>query len=272
MKKFFNALKNYGRAFKVIFRHGFAGYFVVPSLLTLALIIVFIVLGSLFFGDLSNWLVGILPDWRWLQSKAATIVMDVLIWILAALFFVISFKQVVLVVLSPVLSHLSEKVENKLTGLEPPKIGFKEFLSDVWRGLILNMGNLALELILTFFAWLLSFIPIVGFVISPILIFLIQSFFSGFGLVDYTLERKRYNLFKSNQFAYKNIGEMMGVGAGYVLTMYIPLIGWIFAPTLGTVASTLVTMENLSGQPVEVDPVKIEAKKRELAKQIEEPF
>ena len=140
-----------------------------------------------------------------------------------------------------------------MNGVEPPKIGFKDYMNDIGRGLIINVVNLGLELILVFFAWLLGFIPVVGFVLSPILIFLIQSFFAGFGLADYTLERKRISVGKANKHAYSNILEMMGIGSGFLLIMFIPFIGWFFAPTVGTVAATLVTLENLEGKPVDID-------------------
>lgn len=253
MKKFFYPLKNYGRALKVLFRHNLAGYLFIPGLLTFVLFVLFVSLGIIFIDDLAAYIQGHLPEWEWIQSKAANITMDILLGILAFLVFLISFKQVVLIVLSPVLGSLSEKVEAKLAGVEPPKVTFKDMMNDIGRGLIINIVNLGLELILVFFAWLLGFIPIIGFVLSPVLIFLIQSFFGGFGLADYTLERKRFTIGKSNGHAYKNMAEMMGIGSGFLLIMFIPLIGWFFAPTLGTVAATLVTLENLNGEPIDID-------------------
>ena len=43
----------------------------------------------------------------------------------------------------------------------------------------------------------------------------------------------------------RRTGCSTGVGAGYILLMLIPLVGWMFAPTFGTVAGTLVAIDEL---------------------------
>jgi hypothetical protein len=37
----------------------------------------------------------------------------------------------------------------------------------------------------------------------------------------------------------------MGVGLGYQLLLMIPLLGWMFAPTFGTVAGTIRSIEEM---------------------------
>ncbi len=108
------------------------------------------------------------------------------------------------------------------------------------------MRNMFLTVILTLSAWLTVFIPIIGMMISPVLIILIQSFYDGFGLVDYTLERKRYSVKKSIQFAGENRGRVIGVGMGFMFLIMIPVLGWLTAPTYGTVAATLAALDKMN--------------------------
>ncbi len=96
---------------------------------------------------------------------------------------------------------------------------------------------------MTFLAWLVTVIPVIGPPVSAFLILIIQSYYSGFSLIDYTLERKRYTVGESIAFAKRNRSRVTGVGMGFILIMFVPVIGWFAAPGFGVVAATLSSLE-----------------------------
>ena len=49
----------------------------------------------------------------------------------------------------------------------------------------------------------------------------------------------------SDAFVKERKSLSIGLGSGYLLLMMIPFVGWMFAPTFGTVAGTLKAVEEL---------------------------
>ncbi|NJL75514.1 MAG: EI24 domain-containing protein [Saprospiraceae bacterium] len=103
------------------------------------------------------------------------------------------------------------------------------------------MRNIIRELIFTL---LLLFASLVFPVITPftaVLIFIIQSYYAGFGNMDYTLER-HFNFQESIQFVRANKG--LAIGNGLVFVWLILLgIGFLIAPPLSTIAATIETVK-----------------------------
>lgn len=161
------------------------------------------------------------------------------------------YKFFILVLLSPVNCHLSEKFEEHLTGT---KYSFSliRFINDLLRmllivitALLFEFGFLAVWLILSFI--LPDFIGETGF-------FLISSFFLGFSFYDYSLERHGVNLVQSWGFGFKRLGSILLTGATFSLVLEIPIIGIIIAPVLITMISTSVYLQGKkpSGQGSEI--------------------
>ncbi|MEM7143796.1 MAG: EI24 domain-containing protein [Verrucomicrobiota bacterium] len=157
--------------------------------------------------------------------------------------FVFLHKRIVLIVLAPFLARLSELT---VRGLEGDHFNIKlDFKTAFKRGLYINTRSIFLELSAT-----LSLLAI-GFLFPPVaiftatLVFLIESRFVGFGLVDFPLEYKGFSVQESITYAKSHRALATGLGAGYFLLLAIPIVGWMIAPTFGTVAGTLRAMEDL---------------------------
>ena len=114
------------------------------------------------------------------------------------------------------------------------------------RSLRLNVRNLFKELIITLPLMLLSLIPVVG-LIAVVLIFYFQSYYTGIGNMDYTLER-HLNYSESKKFIKKNKGIAIGNGAVFTLMLLIPFIGIMLTLPVATVAATINVVENLDQQ------------------------
>ena len=90
--------------------------------------------------------------------------------------------------------------------------------------------------------FIISFIPIVGWLISFVGNFLVASYFYGFAFIDYTNERNRLSLKQSIQFVRTNKWFAIGIGTIFALCFMVPLIGGIiasFACIVSVVAATI---------------------------------
>lgn len=229
-KEFFKSLSAYFEGLRVIRKYNFWQYMIIPGLISLGYAIAVIWLGTWLDDKLVDWLLGFIP-WDFLRNLFAKLLSGVF-WVVLFFFIAFTYRFVVLIILSPFLTKLSERVERAVTGQEPPEAGFSQFFYDIFRALTLGIRNLIFELLLTIPMY---FIPI----LNPVGIFLTQSCYAGFGMIDFSLERKQFTVGQSVSFMRRHRGLCMGLGAGFQVLMLIPLVGWFVAPTLGTVAGTL---------------------------------
>lgn len=239
--EFFDGVRSYGRAFRMLSKLGLWGYAFIPMLMTLVLMGI---VGFTAYGlsdNLGNWLIS---WWRW--DWGSEVITNLGSWvggILITILGILSLKYIVLIIVAPFMSLLSEKVEAKLTGYRSSSsFSISKAIKDVFRGLRLALRNISRELFFTLLLLLIGLIPVIG-LISTVLIFLVQSYYAGFGNTDYTLER-HFTVSQSVSFARQHKGLMMGNGAVFMLLLMTG-VGFLVAPTLSTVAATVESVERL---------------------------
>jgi len=245
IKDFIQGFTAFATAHKIINKYHLWSYLILPGLLSVAYVLLLIILGSIYFSEFSayiteNWL----PDF--MTGSVMIIITDILLWILLLLTGYMTYKHVVLIIFSPILSHLSEKVEQLVFSQPAPAFSINHMINDIIRSLLINSRNLWFTIIFSLLSLLLIFIPVIGAVASTIFLFLIQSYYGGFGLIDYTLERKRFSVKDSIQFAKTNKALVNGIGSGFMILLLIPVVGWFLAPAYGTVTATIATLEKLN--------------------------
>lgn len=206
-------LKSYWKAFIFIKEYKLYWYFFIPA--SLMLLIYFIgdrVLKSQITADLSN-MNGIV--WYFIH-----VALNISIALLLMKFA----KYIVVIILSPLLSHISQKCEKIITG-KTYEFDFKQIYSDVKRGVRLAIRNLMWEyfffLIIFFIAWLGWDSPTQ----SPLfyLTFLIGFYYYGFSFIDYDNERRKLNEIQSIEFVRKHRGLAIGIGMIYSLLILVPV-------------------------------------------------
>lgn len=212
-------------------------YLVIPAFVSLAYVVGFIILFTVVGFQIEIDTENMHWSIAWLGA-AANWVLRVGFWIFMVLIFWWTYKFVIQTLLSPYLGALSENLERKMRGREPREIGWKEYMDDMIRAFRLSIRNLLYELLFTIVA---GWIPLVGFII----VFAVSAYYTGFGYMDYTLERKRYTIRESVLFARKHSGLAVGIGTVANLALLIPIFGWLFMPTYATAAATLETMDEL---------------------------
>lgn len=150
------------------------------------------------------------------------------------------YRHIVMALSAPFMSPVSEKIEKHLYG-QSHSHRETTFMAQLWRGVRINVRNLTLELLLTVPILLIGFIPVIG-IVSTILLFLVQSYYAGFGNMDYTLER-HYKYSESIRFVQKNRGLAIGNGMVFMLMLLIPIVGIILVLPLSVTAATTETLK-----------------------------
>ncbi len=238
-------LSAYGKAFRFIFKNRMAWTLIVPLILS---ILIFAVVQS-YINDLSEYLKSLTTDWDFIQnSEFWGGIFKGLISFITEIVFLIAFAYfggyIVLIIMSPFLSYLSEKTEQILTGNEY-KFRFKHLISDTFRGILMAIRNLFLETLIIIPAFFLSFIPLVG-LLATAFMFIISAYFYGFSFIDYINERQRLSVTESTQMIRKYKWIAIANGSIFALPLIVPLIGSqisIFVSIFSVVAATIAILE-----------------------------
>jgi CysZ protein len=242
IKDFIDGISSYLEAIRHISHYKMWGYVILPGILSVAI-------GIGVFGTawgLSDNIGDLLDNlWRWDWGRGAVEKVAQVFGGLLLLFLgLIIFKQIIMVLLAPFMSILSEKVENQLLGNSGggTKLSLRQVVSDILRGLRIALRNIARELLLTIFLLLIGLVPVFS-PFTTILIFVVQAYYAGFGNMDFALERHfRYR--DSVKFVRLNRGVAIGNGAVFLLMLFT-FAGFLFALPLSTVAATIVTAKRL---------------------------
>ncbi len=240
-KQFSTGAKTYADAFGFIFKNKLAWTFLIP----IALTIVFVMSGTVFVGQFFDYINNLITSkvgidetsfWGGMLSGLVNFVMYILSFIILAY---IS-GYIVIILMSPLLSYLSEKTEKILTGEEYTS-DFSQIAKDVVRGVLLSLRNLFLELILLFLMFLLSFIPVVGLV-ATVFVFLISAYFYGFSFIDFSNERHQLNVKQSVKLVKKHKWLAIGNGTVFSLFLFVPFFSVflsMFGSIIAVVAATI---------------------------------
>ncbi len=249
-KEFSFGLRTYSEALSFIFKKKLAWFFIFP--------LIFNILLFWFGWDMVNeysdaaklYLQNqfeLKQGYFWGSGFLKTM-MDAFVWLTFKIMFFLLFAYlggyIIIILMSPVFSYLSERTEKIKTGVDYP-FSMRQLVKDVLRGVIIAVRNFSIEVILTLLMFILSFIPIIGW-LAAIMLFFISAYFYGFSFMDYALERKKLNLRQSVQFMRENKGIVIANGFVFSLCLIIPFCGVSlssFAAIISVVAGTLAVSE-----------------------------
>ncbi len=246
IQSFLDGILAYGRAIGYLSKKGLWKFALVPGLISL---MIGLGIGTIAWAGSDNigqWLVSWYPF-----SFGSSLISNLSHWVgglIIAVSGLIIYKHLVIILVSPFMSPLSQKIEEQLHGQQGTYAGFQmsRAFKELWRGLRMALRNITRELLFVIPLFFLSFIPAIG-IIATILIFAIQAFYAGFGNMDYTLER-HFNIGDSVHFVRKNRGLALGIGTVFLLLLATG-IGFLIAPPLAAVAATLETTKRLEPIP-----------------------
>ncbi len=173
-------------------------------------------------------------------TKMISILSVLVLWILVLFIF----KYIVLIIVAPIMSVLSEKIEYYETGKAVAQnLNILNQLYLMARGIRLAISNLGRELSITIVLITLSFIPGFAIFTTP-LIFIIQAYYAGFGNLDFFMERY-FTTKESRNFISLHKGLAVANGSIFLFLLFIPIVGAFIAPSLATIAGTISGLEAL---------------------------
>ena len=265
MKKLLNqfgtGFSSYGKATTFIFKNGLWYYFIFPLLFNILL----------FVGGVSliNNATDLSIDWAMNQFNELNpegIWGDILnwtreslswiIWIIFKIVFFYIFLlfggYISLIALSPILTYLSEKTEEIITGNKYP-FDILQLTRDIIRAVLIVVRNMCIQTLWVILFFIISFIPIIGWIVSFFGNIIISSYFYGFSFMDYTNERNKLNMKESIKHIKDNKGLATGLGFIFLLCFMIPFLGSIIASFISVIAVVAATMTMLENQKPKIE-------------------
>ncbi len=244
IKNILKGIQAYAGTFKLINKLGLWKYFAVPMAISFFTAVLIGFSAWVLSDNLGN-VISKIWFWEWGSETFRTISDFIGALIIIALG-IILYRHIVMALSAPFMSPVSEKIEKHLFGTNHShrKTSTAEQL---WRGIRINVRNLLMELLLTIPIILIGFIPVIG-IISSVLLFLVQSYYAGFGNMDYTLER-HFKYSESIKFVQRNRGLAIGNGMVFMVMLLIPVVGIILVLPLSVTAASTETLRVLENSP-----------------------
>ncbi len=243
LKEIIISVQSFFAAHRFIVKHRLWKWIIIPGIIYCILFVV----GMIFFWKtsfnlvefillktgLKAWLISMNDSWLNLLFIVGQIMGVGVLF----LFYFSFFKFLFLIMGSPFFAYLSEKTESILEGKDFP-FSFSQLLKDIIRGVKIALRNLLWQSVYLLTIFILSFIPVIGW-IAPLVAFLVECYYFGFSMLDYSSERNKMSSAQSIHFIGRHKGLAIGNGIIFYIMHMLPLIGWILAPSYAVVAATL---------------------------------
>jgi CysZ protein len=257
--------KGYFKALGLLFTWKFFRYMFFPLLFNILIFWVGLSVINDFAVDAREWF----KEWISLEGAefwgsgflkgAVSFLITFLFNVIFLLAFMYLGGYIIIIIMSPLFSIISEKTEHVLTNhaYDYP-FELKQLIIDVFRGIGIAVRNIAIEtvlLILVFIIGLiLSFISWIG----VIFMFFVTSYFYGFSYMDYSNERYKRNVKQSVKFMRKYKWVAIVNGSFFAIVLFIPYIGIAlsaFVAVLSVIAATVSMYEIKKKEDEEIDKV-----------------
>ena len=243
LKEIIIAIQSYVKAHHFISTHKLWKWIIIPGILYTILFCV----GIYFFWESSNmavsWLSRVIGIERWLrhqQSAALSFLFvmgGIMVRLVLVLFYFSLFKYLFLIIGSPLFAYLSEQTEALING-KTFEFEVGQLLRDMKRGIRLSLRNSLWQTVYTISILILSFIPLIGW-ITPVISIFVEGYYYGFSMLDYSCERHKLSPSASIAFISQHKGLAIGNGLVFYGMHFVPVLGWVLAPSYAVVAATI---------------------------------
>jgi CysZ protein len=239
LKEIVIAFQSWREANRFIQQHKLWKWILLPGIIYTMLFIV----GMYFFwtsaDDAVSWISDRMRIETWLQQKRSGwlsfffVMTGMMLRLVLVLFYFSLFKYLILIIGSPLFAYLSEKTEAIIENKEHT-FNWKELKKDTGRSIRIAFRNCFLQMLYFAGLILMSLIPVVGWV-TPIIALLMECYYYGFSMLDYSFARANFTPQQSIGF----IGRHKGLAIGNGILFYLMHIAIILAPPYAIVAATL---------------------------------
>jgi CysZ protein len=247
LKEIVISVESYFKAHAFIQKHKLWKWIIIPGIIYALLFAVSMYFFSRSANAAIEWLTIETGLQRWLNKLQDSwigflfTVGGIMIWLIMMLLYFSLFKYIWLIVGSPIFSFLSERTSSILKG-EAFAFSYSQFFRDVIRGIRMALRNTLWQTVYILSIIFLSLLPLIGW-ISPIIAILVECYYYGFSMLDYTCEREKMTAGKSIDFIGQHKGLAIGNGIIFYLMHCIVVVGWILAPAYAVIAATISMYE-----------------------------
>ncbi|MBP6022611.1 EI24 domain-containing protein [Ferruginibacter sp.] len=243
LKEIITAIQAYFQTHRFIIKHRLWKWIFIPGLIYALLFCV----GIYFFWKSSNYAIDFMllktgvKDWiqkmqnGWLSWFI--IFAQLMLHMVLMLFYFSLFKYLFLIIGSPLFAFLSEKTEAIMEGKDFP-FSFTQLIKDIIRGIRIALRNMLWQTVYAVSIFILAFIPVIGW-ITPLIALMVECYYLGFSMLDYSCERHKLSTSQSIAFIGKHKGLAIGNGMIFFLMHLIPFLGWVLAPGYAVIAATI---------------------------------
>lgn len=243
LKDIIVAIQSYYQAHQFIVKHRLWKWILIPGVIYCLLFCAGIYLFWISSGNAIDYLLSVTGLKKWMYTmeeswlKFLFIFGQVILQLVLIMFYFSLFKFLFLIIGSPLFAYLSEKTAAIMDGKEFP-FSFAQLLKDIGRGIKLALRNAFWQTLYIVSILILSFIPFFGW-FTPLFALLIECFYLGFSMLDYSCERNKLSASQSVAFVGEHKGLAIGNGIIFYLMHMVLIVGWILAPSYAVIAATI---------------------------------
>ena len=243
LKDIITAFQSYYLAHMFIIKHRLWKWILIPGIIYSLLFCVGIYLFWISSGNAIDLLFSLTGLKKWMLTleeswlKFLFIFGQVILQLVLMLFYFSLFKYIFLIIGSPLFAYLSEKTEAIMENKEFP-FSFNQLLKDIARSVKLVLRNSLWQSVYILSILILSFIPFIGW-FTPFFAILIEAYYLGFSMLDYSCERNKLSSSQSIAFISDHKGLAIGNGIVFYLMHLLVGVGWVLAPSYSVIAATI---------------------------------
>jgi len=243
LKDIIIAFQSYYLAHMFIIKHRLWKWILIPGIIYSLLFGVGIYLFWISSGNAIDLLFSLTGLKKWMLTleeswlKFLFIFGQVILQLVLMLFYFSLFKYIFLIIGSPLFAYLSEKTEAIMENKEFP-FSFNQLLKDIARSVKLVLRNSLWQSVYILSILILSFIPFIGW-FTPFFAILIEAYYLGFSMLDYSCERNKLSSSQSIAFISDHKGLAIGNGIVFYLMHLFVGVGWVLAPSYSVIAATI---------------------------------
>lgn len=243
LKEIIIAIQAFFKAHRLIRENKLWKWILIPGILYCVLFLVSVSYFSSTSSEFIEWFIlktG-LKNWNEkLNNGSLSLLLAIgtmLVWFCSFMLYFSLVRSIFLIIGAPIFAYLSEKTTGIMEGKIQPIEGSR-MLADIKRSIQLSVRNFFWQTIYILSILIISFIPIIGW-LTPLLVMIIECYYFGFSMIDYSLERKKMSTVQSRFFIGHHKGFAIGNGMVFYSMHLIPIIGWVLAPAYAIIAATV---------------------------------
>lgn len=235
LKEFILSISQYTKVLGFVLRNQIWSFFIFPLVFNTLLLGTYLWTVFSYSSDLMN----VIEGWVGLENHDTIgFLLKMLINTIFVIMIFYTYQFISLLILPPLYSYISEKVQLVLTGIDS-EFSFSQLMNDIKRGLIIAIKNVFYQMMIALVVILLSiFLPFLA-PFAPFVLFFVGAYFQGFSMMDYRNEYHRLSVVESMKYIKEHKGIAIGNGTVFQLFLLVPIIGTIFAPVFSIVAAAL---------------------------------